>query len=112
MCAELSHEEQVNRSVGKAPLFLWFCVFAGNLWLLLSIFSGKSHLKLGINYIGELWRDRKGGLIDNTFMLAGMWHCVQSTGVVTWLWSKGTDRLGLVSTNLITDQLCDLRWVP
>lgn len=77
MCAGVSDE--VSRCPGKlweqlAPLslFQWFCVFNEKLWLFLSIFNGKPHLKLGINYINVVWRNSQGGLVDNMTVPEGM----------------------------------------
>ena len=39
-----------------------------------SIFTGKSHLKLGINYINEAWREGRCGPIDSRLVPVEMWH--------------------------------------
>lgn len=77
MCAGVSDE--VSRCPGElweqlAPLALFqlFCVFNEKRWLFLSIFSGKLHLKRGINYINEVWRDSQDGPADNTMVPVGM----------------------------------------
>lgn len=66
-------------------LFQWFCVFNEKRGLFLSIFHGKPHVKLGINYIDEVWRNSQGGPVDNTIVPVGMKHRVQSMGIVAWL---------------------------
>lgn len=43
-----------------------------NSGLFLSIFNGKPHLKHGINYINEVWRNSQGGPVDNTIVPVGM----------------------------------------